>query len=114
MSRTPAQQIHTCLSSLPPPLTHAFSSQEYAPDTGAGFEEQQGVPADVYQHEVLGQQVDRLPPGGPHSLLLVRLQRSLDHYQIAHLPGDREHQEGVEHDGEVVAQLLDPAKHFTC
>lgn len=104
--------LHVSLS-LPPPLTHALSSQEYPSDTGAGFEEEQGVPTDVYQHEVLGQQVDRLPPGGPHRLLLVRLQRSLDHNQVAHLPGDGEHQEGVEHNGDVVTQPLDPAKHFT-
>lgn len=76
--------------SLPPPLTHALSTQEHPFDAGAGPEEEQRVPADVPQHEVLSQQVRRLPPGGPHGLLLVRVQGSLEQYQVAHLPGNGE------------------------
>ena len=103
--------VHVSLV-LPPPLTHALSSQEHPLDAGVGSEEEHGVPADVDQHEVLGQQVDRLPPGGPHRLLLVLLQRSLDQHQVAHLPGDGKHQEGVEKHGEVATHTLDPAEHF--
>lgn len=98
--------------SLPPSLAHALSSQEHPLYAGAGFDEEQGVPADVSQHEVLCKQVDRFPPGGPHRLLLVRLQRCLDHHQVAHFPGDGEDQEGVEHHWEVVTEPLHPAKHF--
>lgn len=76
---------------VPPPLPHAVSSQEYPLDTGAGFDEQRGVPTDVDQHEVLGYQVGRFPTSGPNRLLLVRLQWSLDHDEVTHFPGDREH-----------------------
>lgn len=94
-------------------MPHVLSSQEYPLDTGASFYEQHGVPTDVDQHEVLGYQVGRFPTSRPYRLLLVRLQWSLDHNEVAHLPGDREHQEGIEHNGEVATQPLDPTKRFT-
>lgn len=98
---------------LPPPLPHALSSQEYPLDTRASFDEQHGIPTDVDQHEVLGYQVGRFPTRGPDCFLLVRLQWSLDHDKVAHLAGDREHKEGVEHNGEVVTQPFHPTKCFT-
>lgn len=97
---------------LPPALAHDLSSQEHALDAGASVEEEPGVPADVAQHEVLGQQVYGLPPGGPLRLLLLRVQRSLQQHQVAHFPGNGEHQEGVEDHREVVTQSLHPAEHF--
>lgn len=104
-----------CLTrvTVPPPLAHALSAQKHPLDAGAGSEEEQGVPADVPQHEVLNQQVERFPTGGPHGLLLVRLQRSLDQHQVAHLRGDGEDQEGVEDHGEGSTKLVDPEKDLT-
>lgn len=105
--------FHACNNLLPPPLAHAFSTQEHPLDAGAGSEEEDGVPADVSQQEVLSQQVDHLPPRRPLRLLLLRLQRSFNHDQVAHLTGDGENQEGVERHREVTTHPVDPAKHFT-
>lgn len=63
----------TVVSSLPPSLPHSLPSKEHAPDAGTGFDKEQGVPADVSKHEVLGEQVNQLPPGGPLRFLPVRL-----------------------------------------
>lgn len=97
-------------SSLPPALPQPIPSQEHSLNAGADFQEEKGVPADVPQHEVLAQQMQRLPPGGPRSLLLLRLQRSLHQHQVAHLPGDGEHQEGVEEHWELFTKLPDLAE----
>lgn len=104
-----------CLAGItvPPALTHAFSTQEHPLDAGAGCVEEQGVPADVPQHEVLTQQVHHLPPGRPHRLLLLRLQGRLDHHQVAHLPGDGEDEEGVEEHREAGTHPLHPAEQPT-
>lgn len=96
--------------SLPPALPQAISSQEHPLDAGVGFQKEQRVPADVPQHEVLSQQVHRLPPGGPLRRFLLRLQRSLHQHQVAHLPGDGEDQEGVEEHGQALTNPLSPAE----
>lgn len=81
---------------VPPAETHAISFQEHSLDAGVGLDEEPGVPADVPQHEVLGQQMEALPVGGPRSPLLLRLQGSLLHDEVTHFRGDREHQQGVQ------------------
>lgn len=98
---------------LPPSLAHALPSKEDSLDAGTGFHKERGVPADIPQHEVLGQQVQRLPPRGPVGLHLVRLQRRLDQDQVAHLPRDGEDKEGVKDYGKVATHPFNPAKHVT-
>ena len=98
---------------LPPPLSDALSPQEDPFDGRAGLHEERGVPADVPQHEVLGQQVDQLPAADPGRPGPVGLQGRFGHDQVAHLPGDGEDQEGVQDHREVSAHPLQPGVRVT-
>lgn len=107
---TPRRSVGFTDITVPPAQTHAISFQEHSLDAGVGFDEEPGVPADVPQHKVLGQQMEGLPVVGPHRPLPLRLQGSLFHDEVTHFRGDREYQHGVEDDRQMLTVPLNQTK----
>lgn len=91
---------------LPPPLTQYIPSKKHSADTWVSFHKQRSIPGYISQHEVLSEEMDGLPSGGPLGLLLCWLKRSFHHHQIADLSSDGEHQNSVQNDRQMATDWL--------